>query len=88
MHEIALAPLAGEHVRQFVADALRCDLARVAPLAQLVHEKTAGNPFFLIQFLQTLAEEGWLEFNHELARWSWDLDRIHAKRLPGQRRRI
>ncbi|HYU52999.1 MAG TPA: AAA family ATPase, partial [Gemmatimonadaceae bacterium] len=80
VQEIALAPLASEHVRQLVADALRCDLARAAPLAQLVHGKTAGNPFFLVQFLQTLAEEGWLVFNHEHAQWSWDLDRIHANR--------
>ena len=50
VHEIALAPLACEHVRQLVADALRCDLARATPLAQLVHGKTAGNPFFLVQF--------------------------------------
>ena len=50
-----------------------------APLAQLVHEKTTGNPFFAIQFLSALAEEGLLTFDHGAARWSWDLDRIHAK---------
>src|SRR5262249_13103406 len=37
VQEIRLAPLAGEDVRQLVVDALRCDLARAAPLAQLVH---------------------------------------------------
>ena len=80
VQEITLAPLAGEDVRQLIADALHCEPERAAPLAQLVHEKTAGNPFFLIQFLHTLAEEGWLTFDHEKARWSWDLNRIHAKR--------
>src|SRR3954447_8681374 len=79
VHEIALAPLACEHVQQLVADALRADLAHAAPLAQLVHRKTAGNPFFVVQFLQTLAEEGWLVFDREHAEWSWDLDPIHAK---------
>ena len=53
---------------------------RAAPLAQLVHEKTGGNPFFAIQFMFALAEEGMLAFDHDAARWSWDLDRIHAKR--------
>ncbi len=52
---------------------------RAAPLAQLVHEKTGGNPFFAIQFLSSLAEEGLLTFDHDAARWSWDLERIHAK---------
>ena len=47
---------------------------------QLVHEKTGGNPFFAIQFLYALADEALLIFDHADARWSWDLDRIHAKR--------
>ena len=79
VQEIALAPLAREDVAQLIADALRCEPERAAPLAQLVHEKTAGNPFFAIQFLSALAEEGLLTFDHGAARWSWDLDRIHAK---------
>ena len=44
-----------------------------------MHEKTAGNPFFVIQFLSALVEEGLLTFDHGAARWSWDLARIHAK---------
>ena len=74
-----LAPLARDDLGQLIADALRCEPERAAPLAQLVHEKTAGNPFFAIQFLSALAEEGLLTFDHDAARWSWDLDRIHAK---------
>ena len=79
MQEIVLAPLAREDVGQLIADSLHCDRERAAPLAQLVHEKTAGNPFFVIQFLSALAEEGLLTFDHGAARWSWDLTRIHAK---------
>jgi serine/threonine protein kinase len=78
--EITLAPLAREHLGQLIADALRCEPTRAAPLAQLVHEKTGGNPFFAIQFISSLAEEEMLVFDHDAARWSWDLDRIHAKR--------
>src|SRR6266568_2294049 len=40
VQEIRLAPLAREHVTQLVADALRCEPARAAPLAELVQEKT------------------------------------------------
>src|SRR5262249_8913801 len=65
---------------QLLADALHCEPKRVAPLVQLVHEKTGGNPFFAIQFMFSLVEEGLLAFDHEATRWSWDLDRIHAKR--------
>ena len=79
VQEVRLAPLAREDVGQLVADALRCEPARAAPLAELVHEKTAGNPFFVIQFLSALADGGLLAFDHQVGRWSWDLQRIHAK---------
>src|SRR5262249_25396165 len=58
MREIVLAPLRREDLEQFVAESLRSAPERAASLATLVHEKTAGNPFFAIQFLSSLAEEG------------------------------
>ena len=79
LQEISLTPLARADVQQLIADALRCRPEEVAPLAQLVHEKTVGNPFFAIQFLHALADEDLLTFDHEAARWCWDLGRIHAK---------
>jgi PAS domain S-box-containing protein len=79
VHEIVLAPLAREDLGRLIGDSLHCQPERATPLAQLVHEKTAGNPFFAIQFLSALAEEGLLTFDHGAARWSWNLDRIHAK---------
>src|SRR5262249_49024484 len=78
VQEIRLAPLAGEDGRQLVGDALRCELAHAAPLAELVHEKTGGNPFFVVQFLFALADEGLLAFDHESARWAWNTGRIQA----------
>jgi PAS domain S-box-containing protein len=77
--DITIAPLARSHLRQLIADALRCEPEHAAPLAQLVHVKTGGNPFFVIQFLYALAEEGLLAFDHEAARWSWNVERILAK---------
>ncbi|HEY1581083.1 MAG TPA: ATP-binding protein [Terracidiphilus sp.] len=79
IEDIRLAPLASEHLAQLTADALRCEPERAAPLAQLVHEKSGGNPFFALQFMSALAEEGLLTLSHDSARWSWDLSRIHAK---------
>lgn len=79
VHEIVLVPLTVEHLGQFIADALHCPPGSAAPLARLVHEKTAGNPFFAIQFLTTLHEEGLLEFDRGAARWRWDVAKIHAK---------
>jgi len=79
VHEITLAPLARRDLDQLVADTLQCDPRPAIPLAALVYDKTAGSPFFAIQFITALSEEGLLEFDHVQARWCWDLERIRAK---------
>ncbi len=79
MQEIVLAPLTLDDVGRLVADALHCERDAADPLAQLVHEKTGGNPFFAIQFLTALAEGGLLAFDPKAAAWIWDLARIRAK---------
>jgi PAS domain S-box-containing protein len=79
VQEISLAPLAREDLGRLIANTLSCTPGRAAPLARLVHEKTGGNPFFAIQFISALAEEGLLRFDHDAARWHWELDRLRAK---------
>jgi PAS domain S-box-containing protein len=80
VQDIKLAPLTINDLGNLVADSLRCDAEQADPLAGLVHAKTDGNPFFVIQFLRVLADEGLLAFDHERASWSWDVGGIHAKR--------
>jgi len=79
VHDIVLAPLIHEDLRQLLADALHCEVERACPLAQLIHEKTGGNPFFAIQFASNLVDEGLLTFDYGARRWSWDLRAIRAK---------
>lgn len=79
--EIVLGPLAPEDVEHLLADTLRADPDRAAPLARLIHGKTGGNPFFAIQFISTLADEGLLGFDPKGRGWNWSLDRIRAKNL-------
>ena len=74
-----MPPLGYEDIERLIVDALRSAPGDAAPLAHLVHAKTAGNPFFVLQFLHALADEGLLAFDRETQRWSWDLDRFHAK---------
>ena len=85
--EIKLGPLNREHVGRLIADGLGCETTSAAPLAELVHGKTAGNPFFVLQFLSSLADEGLLTFDHEVQGWSWNLDSIRAKSSRWQCRR-
>ncbi len=79
VQEIALAPLAPDTLERLVADALRCEPTHAAALAAVVREKTGGNPFFAIQFLTVLWEEGLLFFDAGAGGWRWTLPGIDAK---------
>jgi PAS domain S-box-containing protein len=79
VQEIRLTPLGSSDLTHLIADTLHCDPHRATPLAQLIHGKTAGNPFFAIQFIRALVEEKLITFEHGDARWRWDLDAIRAE---------
>jgi PAS domain S-box-containing protein len=79
VEEIVLTPLGVDDIGRLVTDALHCRPERAQPLAQLAHEKSGGNPFFAIQFIVALAEEGLLAFDPAARAWSWDADRIRAR---------
>jgi|GEM_PF-154320 len=77
--ELVLPALEERDVRQLIADALDCGEEHAAPLTELVYKKTAGNPFFTLQFMAALAEDGLLTFDPGQAVWKWDLARIRAR---------
>jgi len=85
MQEIVLSPLGLDDVGRLVADALHCEWDAAQPLAELMHEKTGGNPFFAIQFLTALPEEGLARFDPDASAWIWDLARIRREGLHRQR---
>jgi len=79
VQDIVLTPLSRDDLGKLIVDSLHCQLERGAPLADLIHEKTSGNPFFAIQFISTLADDGLLKFDYRERRWVWDLLRIRDK---------
>ncbi|MGO4221728.1 AAA family ATPase [Lysobacter sp. TAF61] len=79
LRTLKLPPLKADDLKQLVAESLHEEPASVMPLAELIHGKTGGNPFFAIQFLQALAEEGMLAFDRAAGQWSWDRQRTLAK---------
>ncbi|WP_242540536.1 trifunctional serine/threonine-protein kinase/ATP-binding protein/sensor histidine kinase [Trinickia mobilis] len=79
VNDIVLAPLVLDDVCQLVADTLRCEPMDCRLLTELVQDKTGGNPFFVNQFLITLAEEGLLVYDAVRQAWLWDMEKIRAK---------
>lgn len=79
LQDIVLAPLSRYDLGCLLADSLHCTFGQAEPLALLLHEKTTGNPFFAIQFISALSDEGLLAFDYVNARWTWSLESIRAK---------
>ncbi|WP_095988385.1 trifunctional serine/threonine-protein kinase/ATP-binding protein/sensor histidine kinase [Cystobacter fuscus] len=79
MTSLLLEPLGVGDVHQLLFDALpgvnRDDLP---PLAALAHEKTGGNPFFLLRFLLALHQDGLLS-RTTLGTWQWDVEAVRAR---------
>ena len=78
VEEIVLGPLEHKDLNEWFAEALHCQPERTMPLSQLVHEKTAGNPFFANQFLQELLAGDLITFDASDAEWRWDLEPIRS----------
>lgn len=65
---------------KMVANLLGWHDPSLAPLSDIVHLKSGGNPFFISQLVRTLLDEGLISWSGSSMRWVWDLDRI--RRFP------
>jgi predicted ATPase/signal transduction histidine kinase/tRNA A-37 threonylcarbamoyl transferase component Bud32 len=84
---IVLQPLSFTSVADLVVDTLGTGVnssqerAITQPIAELVYNKTQGNPFFLTQLLQALYKEELLTFNFSARCWQWDIQQILSKEI-------
>ena len=79
--KILLEPLALKHINQLVAETLSCSEDIAIPLADLIYQKTQGNPFFATQFLKGLHQDELINFNLGLAYWECDLVKVRDAAL-------
>jgi len=77
--QIMLNNLSLDRVSFLIGDTLNKTPASVQELANLVLQKTGGNPFFINKFLQTLHDEGLLKFQNKSRSWQWDLKAIQVR---------
>ncbi|MCT7983852.1 AAA family ATPase [Laspinema sp. A4] len=77
IHNIVLDPLHLHHVEQLVSETLN-ETVRSQPLAELLFNKTAGNPFFLTQLILSLYQENLLVYHLSQGTWHWNIAQIQA----------
>ncbi|MEH2252414.1 ATP-binding sensor histidine kinase [Nostoc sp.] len=81
VEELLLKPLAARHITQLLTDTFNCESSQAEPLADLLLQKTQGNPFFLTQLLKVLHQDKLLTFDYRSGFWQWDLNKIQAQAL-------
>lgn len=74
--KLLIVPLEFSDVQKLIADTLYESREDVTSLAEICLTKTAGNPFFLIQLLDTLYTSDLVSYDWNTARWVWDLEKI------------
>jgi predicted ATPase/signal transduction histidine kinase/tRNA A-37 threonylcarbamoyl transferase component Bud32 len=82
---LRLAPLSPGHITRLIVDTFHVDSERAEPLAELLHKKTLGNPFFLDQTLHALVAERLIRFESDpesaTSAWRWELAQIERRDL-------
>jgi diguanylate cyclase (GGDEF)-like protein len=73
---LVLGALSEAQAARMVSATVRVSAADCAPLTRLCLRKTAGNPFFLNQFLGSIHEAGHLRYDPVQDCWDWDLAAI------------
>eukprot|EP00984_Skeletonema_dohrnii_P002153 scaffold737_cov74-Skeletonema_dohrnii-CCMP3373.AAC.1 len=78
--QIKIGNLSVDYAIRLVAEALGMDDddIKVKSLAETIHRKTEGNPFFMLMFLRSLCDEKLLKYNFGAMKWTWDEDAVNS----------
>ncbi|MBD2521763.1 ATP-binding sensor histidine kinase [Nostoc sp. FACHB-133] len=75
---IVLSALTETDLNQLIADTLKYSTEQATAIANLVYQRTKGNPFFTNQFLKSLHEDGLIAFASRTGDWQCNLVQIRA----------
>jgi serine/threonine protein kinase len=75
IENINVGSLGTNGINSIIMNVLLCKPEESLPLAQLINKKTAGNPFFVIQFLKNLYDNRYIELDPKTG-WRWDINQI------------
>jgi diguanylate cyclase (GGDEF)-like protein len=73
---IVLTPLKQQDIENLISDSLVSTQRSIPEFADLVLNKTNGNPFFVYAILKDLYDEGLLKFSYHDSAWTWGIDEI------------
>ena len=81
LNSLRLNPLQASHINMLLSDTLGRDQKEIEPLGEVILRKTAGNPFFVEQFLTSLYHDKMIVYDASGAgAYKWDLGKIERMR--------
>ncbi len=80
VNNLQLENLEPADLNRLLSDTLSSPLSATRPLAELVHLKTAGNPLFAREFVQSLYDQGLIRFRQPKG-WQWDMKGIREQEI-------
>ncbi|NTS77030.1 response regulator [Catenovulum sp. SM1970] len=80
IQHILLENLSKDDVQQLVEDSLHQSYVSSQAI-RLIYEKTQGNAFFVIQFLENLYKDGYISFNSQQGHWQLDIEGIKEQNI-------
>ncbi|KAJ5035453.1 uncharacterized protein L3040_007921 [Drepanopeziza brunnea f. sp. 'multigermtubi'] len=73
---IVLKPLNEDDIKKYVAATLSRSEAYIVPLAAVIQSKTAGNPFYIREMLESCHRKQCIYYDFKESGWCYDLDKI------------
>ena len=81
MSTLHISNLTKDDVSHLLSETLHQSVQEVDSLVELVYAKTAGNAFFVNNFITALEDEKLLSFDFESQKWCWDIKDLYDKNL-------
>jgi len=78
---INLDPLSIQDINSLVSDALICNKKESLSLAEILHSKTKGNPFYVNEVFKSLYEKELIVYKDNV--WVWDIQTIREVNISG-----
>jgi len=63
-------------VNLYLANKLKLEPETAKPLAQVVHRKTGGNPYYFIQLLEQIQAQNLFTYNFGSLKWEFDIESV------------
>ena len=76
--ELRLEELKLNDISLLLLDTFRSPVKKTEQLAEVVFNKTKGNPFFVGEFIKRLYNDNLIEFKNK---WEWDIDKISSANI-------